>query len=58
MIKEPQKTKIKKIELQTLSLFVLLGLLTLFFVLGVRWMLFAPEMARNLEDRTQIKAEK
>jgi hypothetical protein len=49
--------KPKRSDYETLSLFVILGVLTLAFVMGVRWVLFAPTQD-ILPARIEQKAER
>jgi hypothetical protein len=47
--------KERKSDLQTISLFLILGLLTLILVYGVRWAFFEP---RNISIPTYIESGK
>ncbi len=48
----------KKLDFQTLSLFVTLAVLTGFFVLGLKWVFLTPEAATAQEsiEASQIKS--
>lgn len=41
---KPEKTKTNTGDFQTLSIFLILGVLTIGFVLGLRWVFLAPGM--------------
>jgi hypothetical protein len=43
-------------DFETLSLFVILGLLTVILVLGIRWVLFVPDS--SVAAPTEIHAER
>lgn len=48
--------RLRKTDFETLSLFVILGVLTLMLVFGIRWVLFVPDSSRPLQPAAEIEA--
>lgn len=58
---KPEKTKSNNGDFQTLSIFLILGVLTIAFVLGLRWVFLAPGMrpvAQQIAPAESVSASK
>lgn len=56
VMKRKQRS-LKKLDIQTFSIFILLAVLTFLFVLGTRWMIYAPEVARQNQSVPSLAPE-